>query len=144
MSPTRLTLTNKELMPLFESLFALDGKDQGFEPDGRPKPRIPYKFGSKGEARLASGRNIKALTSPYEELTECKKKLRIETIGSAEPFPDEHKHPEYPRLEAEWKEIMAATQDVELYILKWDDLRAEDNGLPGSVVAKLLPILKTE
>ena len=135
MNATPFTLTNKEIMPLFEALFALDGRAQG-----EGKPPVPFKF--KADARLVIGRNIKTLTPIYEELQEQKKKMRIALLGSAEPIENERKHENFPQLENEWRELMASTQDLQLYPIKYDEIRAEDNVIAPTVVAGLLPIIK--
>ena len=142
MTPATFTLANKEIMPMFESLFALDGRSQGVDGSDRPRPLVPFKF--KGDLRLAIGRNIKALTPVYEELQDQKKKMRVDLLGSAEPIENERKHENFQQLESEWRDLMAGTQDIQLYVIKWDDLRAEDNGIAPTVISSLLPIIKTD
>lgn len=142
MTATTVTLQNKELVPLYEKLFELDGRSQGTGADDKPRPLVPYKF--KGDARLAIGKNIKALAAHYDELLDRKKDLRRTLLGSADPIENERKHEQFPQLESEWHDIMQTTQDVQLFQIKFDDLRAEDNAIAPSVISALLPILKTE
>lgn len=142
MNATTFTLTNKEIVPLYENLFALDGRSQEVGADAKPRPLVPYKY--KKDARLRIGRNIKALAAIYDELLEKKKELRTTLLGSADPIENERKHEQFPQLETEWHGIMQSTSDVQLFQIDYDDLRAEENGIAPSVISALLPILKTE
>lgn len=133
MIATLTPLTNRSILLLHASLFALDGKPASS--NGTP---ATFKF--KGtETRLAIVKNFRALTSLTEELQEERTKMRIEHLGTADPIENEHKHPAHAALEAAWLNLMRATQEVPLVRIPYGDLKAEDNGIAPSSIAALVP-----
>lgn len=131
---TTIELTNKDVLQMTEALIQLDGRPQ------EGKAPVPYKF--RGGARLAIAKNIRALTPHYEDLMESKRKMQEDAHAEAPDKPWSDSHPKAPAFLAAWRlEMRNPAPQISLETISYDDLKAEDNGIPPTVLSFIQPIL---
>jgi len=133
----RVVFKNADLLNLFRGLNSLDGRlaPSAAMADSNPA-LIPYKFG--GKARITLARWLAAVKSANDTLSAAHDALVRQFIPVGEKEVPPARRAEF---QAEWDKVMDDTVSFELPKVPVDELFAEDNQLPVSVLAVLSPIL---
>ena len=140
-----ITLRNADIPLIYKALQALDGRPSPVDvesDDGKKRTMIhtqPYTF--SGMARLTVARWIARLKTETESLGKTHDGL-VKQYATVE-VPDKVEEKRMPEWRAEWMAVQEAAQDYDLALLKYEELKPEDNKLPGSVLGLLMPLLVT-
>lgn len=138
-------VTNQQINEMFDALKALD--------NSQPRER---QFAFPGKTIYALGRNLRRIRPLAEEIEETRVSLVAKHLEEQQKDPDYVKDGKpVPQLVErskygqafikEFGEILGTTQEVELFLIKVDQLDLDRNStLPISVLANLDPILEED
>lgn len=136
-------LRNADIPTIYKAFQALDGRPVPVEvdtDDGKKRTLIhtqPYSF--SGPARLQIAKWLQVLKTSNETLSKAHDQL-VRQFSEAPKF-DKVPDDKMDAFRTEWLKVQEESQQFEQAPVKLADLKIEDNKLPGTIVAVLLPLL---
>jgi len=131
-----IDMTNAQARELFIALSNLDGYDRVVKDGASEKvAKTPYQFG--GGFRLAVGRNLAAAKSVVDPFDTAQKALFLQYANGADKLSGDAQ----VKFSTELDKLLAAHVRLELVKFKSDELKLNDNPIPGTVIQGLQPIL---
>lgn len=143
MPDTPIRILNAQIPALLQGLSALDGRKEVVEvdtADGKTKRllnTVPFVF--SGKARLTAGKWIAALRTQSEILNKVHDDLVRQYATKDNPTTVAPENEE--KFRAEMASVDVTPFEVSLPAISFEDLNAETNKLPVSVIGVLAPIL---
>jgi hypothetical protein len=138
-----ITIRNSDIPAAFKALQALDGAPSVVEidtEDGKKRSMLhttPYVFG--GKARFQIAKWLIAIKTTAEALTKTHDGLVKQYAEPAKP--DQVTEANMPAWREEWLKVQDDVSGFDLHPIKLDELKVEDNRIPSTVLAALLPLL---
>jgi hypothetical protein len=124
-----MQLTNSQVQELYRALTLLDGKGEG-------EKQIQYKF--SGPTLLKLARNLHALRQPALDVQDVIGRRHRDIINGYEKPPLDMVR----AFEEEITIMLKQAEDYKLITLTEDELNLNENSIPPSVLAGIIPILE--
>ena len=137
MSEEKQKLSVREVMNLHGALRSLDGRQKV---EAGQVITEPFTF-ENGAVRLSIAFNIASLNRVMESAELARVALVRETFGTEAARPD---HPKMEEFQRKHQEILSGDGVTlsNLRKIKFEDLNADENRMPPSIIAMLMPILE--
>lgn len=132
------SLTNEQALGIFGALSALDGYEKVLKDGASEKAvKVPYDFG--GGLRLVIAQDMVALKPKVDAYTTAHNALIMQLSNGKGDFKDNPKG----EIEAQDQTLtmLSAKIDVGLTHIREPELKLDENRIPPSILAGLLPIL---
>ncbi len=128
--PDTIKLSRLAVRNLDASLRSLDGRwEQGYGNDDKPRGMVLVPYKMPAAAKFAVVRNLLSLKSDIEAMDKTVQDIVAQNNGEAQ------------KLVADfYREDM----EIALHKIKVADLKVEENAIPNTTIAALLPILDGE
>lgn len=122
---------------------ALRSFDDGFttlvkSAGGEKAEKIAYAFNAK--TRFAIAKNINTIAASREAVNDARNKLIRQLAKGGLEVPKEH----IPQFNDQLNELLETVEEMDMEPIDYDELKADDNRIPPSVIAALMPILSAE
>ena len=136
----KITLTTREIVGLFNGLSALDGYECIVK-DGQRERAVRENYRLGGGLRLVIAKNLHHLRAVVDPYQQARNALVREMANGTDEIATKDM-PEFLRREAE---MLDAKHDVALVKIRANELHLgsepNENPIPGSVLAALMPVL---
>lgn len=136
-----LSLTLREIINLNAALVALDGYIRIIKDDkGEKAVTVPYIFGGRTRSKLSQ---MFVLTKRFADGYVKTRDDIIKEISGGDRI-NENDHENVKKFNIESNKALDCNIMVEgIMFISFDDLKLDDNPIPGSILAALAPIIKT-